>query len=170
MEFMEVVRKRRSIRKYMPKEVSHEKLANILEAARLAPSGANRQSWKFIVIREKDAKMKVAEACSNQLWMGDAGVIIVGCWLPMPGVDDTPLVRDVTIAMEHIVLAAVNEGLGVCWIGASNVERVRALRPILRIPPEVGINALVTIGYPAEPPRQRTFKKLEEIVCYEFYK
>ena len=167
---MEVVRTRRSIRKYMPEEVSDDKLANILEAARLAPSGANRQSWKFIVIREKDTKMKVAEACGKQLWMGDAAAIIVGCWLSMPGVDNTPLVRDVTIAMEHIVLAAVNEGLGTCWIGASNVERARALRPLLRIPPEVGINALVTIGYPAEPPRERVFKKPEEITCYESYK
>ena len=169
MEFMEVVRKRRSIRKYMPKEVSDEKLANILETARLAPSASNRQSWKFIVIKEKDMKMKVAEACSKQLWMGDASVIIVGCWLPMPGIDDMPLARDVTMAMEHIVLAAVNEGFGTCWIGASG-ERANALRPLLQIPPEVGINASITIGYSAAPPRQKETKKIEEIVCYESYK
>ena len=170
MEFMEVVRSRRSIRKYEPKEIPEEKLANILEAARLAPSGGNRQPWRFIVIREKDMKVKVAEACSKQLWMGEAAVIIVGCWRSLPGVEDTSLIRDVTIAMEHLVLAAVNEGLGACWIGASNIERVRALRPLLQVPPEVGINALVSIGYPAEPPRQRVFRTLEEIVCYESYK
>ena len=168
MEFMEVVKSRRSIRKYIPKAIPEDKLANILEAARLAPSGGNRQPWKFIVIREKDMKVKVAEACSRQLWMGDASVIIVGCWLPMPGVDDMRSVRDVTMAMEHIVLAAVNEGFGTCWIGAS-VERANALRSLLRIPPEVGINASITIGYSAAQPRQKETKTIEEIVCYESY-
>jgi nitroreductase len=169
MEFMAVVRSRRSIRKYIPKDIPEKQLANILEAARLAPSGGNRQPWKFIVIKEKDMKAKVAEACSKQRWMGDASVIIVGCWLPMPGVDDIPLARDVTRAMEHIVLAAVNEGFGTCWIGASG-ERANALRSLLRIPPEVGINASITIGYSAAPPRQKETKKIEELVCYEAYK
>ena len=169
MEFMEVVRSRRSIRKYIPKDIPEDKLANILEAARLAPSGGNRQPWKFIVIREKDMKVKVAEACSKQLWMSDASVIIVGCWLPRPGVEDMSLARDVTMAMEHIVLAAVNEGFGTCWIGASG-ERANALRSLLRIPPDVGINASITIGYPAAPPRQKETKNIEEIVCYESYK
>ena len=125
MEFMEVVRSRRSIRKYIPKDIPEDKLANILEAARLAPSGGNRQPWKFIVIKEKDMKVKVAEACSKQLWMGDASVIIVGCWLTMPGVENMPLARDVTMAMEHIVLAAVNEGFGTCWIGVSGAFSAR---------------------------------------------
>ena len=169
MEFMEVVRSRRSIRKYIPKDIPEQKLANILEAARLSPSGGNRQPWKFIVIKEKDMKAKVAEACSKQLWMGDASAIIVGCWIPIPGRDDIALARDVTMAMEHIVLAAVNEGFGTCWIGASG-ERANALRSLLQIPPEVGINASITIGYPAAPPRQKETKKIEEIVCYESYK
>jgi nitroreductase len=168
MEFLEVVRKRRSIRKYTSEKVSDEKLANILKAGRLAPSGSNRQPWKFIVIRGKEMKVKVAEACSQQLWMGDADTIIVGCWLPVPGLEDIRLMRDVTIAMENIVLAAVNEGLGDCWIGV-NGDRERALRPLLQIPPDVGINALVTIGYSAEPPREKVVKTLEEIVCYESY-
>ena len=169
MEFMEVVRSRRSIRKYIPKDIPENQLATILEAARLAPSGGNRQPWKFIIIREKKMKAKVAEACSNQLWMSEASVIIVGCWLPRTGVDDIPLARDVTMAMEHIVLAAVNEGFGTCWIGASGA-RANALRSLLQIPPEVGINAAITIGYPAAPPRTKETKTLEKIVCYESYK
>lgn len=168
MDFMEVIRSRRSIRKYLPKEIPEEKLATILEAARLAPSGGNRQPWKFIVIRENEMKAKVAEACSQQLWMADASVIIVGCWLPRPGVEDMPLARDVTMAMEHIVLAAVNEGFGTCWIGASGA-RANALRTLLHIPPDVGINASITIGYPAAPPRQKETKHIEDIVCYESY-
>ena len=169
MEFTDVVRTRRSIRKYKPHTIPEDKLANILEAARLAPSGGNRQPWKFIIISDKEMKVKIAEACSNQSWMADASVIIVGCWLPRPGREDISSARNVTIAMEHIVLAAVNEGLGTCWIGASR-ERAKALRSLLNIPPEVGINASITIGYAAAPPRQKTTKKIEEIVCYESYR
>ncbi|MCJ7634046.1 nitroreductase family protein [Candidatus Bathyarchaeota archaeon] len=167
MEFMDVVQKRRSIRKYRSEKILNGKLTNILEAARIAPSGLNRQSWKFIVVRDKENKAKLAEACNEQLWIDEADAIIVGCWLPIPGIDDMRLRRDVTIAMEHIALAAVNEGLGSCWIGAFDMEAVKSL---LNIPEDVGINAIMPIGYPAEPARQRTFKKLGEIVCYESFK
>ncbi len=167
MKFMDVVRKRRSTRKYRSEKILHGKLTNILEAARIAPSGCNRESWKFIVVRDKENKAKLAEACNEQLWIGEADAIIVGCWLPIQGIDDMRLIRDVTIAMEHIALAAVNEGLGVCWVGAFSMEVVKSL---LNIPEDVGINAIMPIGYPAEPARQRAFKKLDEIVCYESFK
>lgn len=167
MEFFDVVRKRRSIRQYGSEKVSDGQMARILEAARLAPSGSNRQAWKFIVVRDKEKKMKLAEACSKQLWIGDADVVIVGCWLPSPGIDEMRLRRDVTIAMEHIALAAVNEGLGSCWIGAFDVEDIKTF---LAIPQDVGINAIMPIGYPGAPPRQRSFKEIEEIVCYDSFK
>jgi len=167
MGFMDAIRKRRSIRKYKAERIPDEKLANILEATRLAPSGSNRQSWKFIVVRDKEKKAKLAEACNKQLWVGDADVVIVCCWLPMPGIDEMRLRRDVTIATEHLVLAAANEGLGSCWIGAFDAESVKS---ILGIPQDVGINSLVPIGYPAEQPRPRMVKSLEEIVCYEAFK
>jgi nitroreductase len=167
MEFMDVIRKRRSIRKYSSEKISSEKLTNILEAARLAPSGSNRQGWKFLVVRDKEKKAKLAEACNKQLWIAEADAVMVGCWLPMPGIDEMRLRRDVTIAMEHIALAAVNEGLGACWVGAFDMEAVKSL---LSIPQDVGINAIMPIGDPAEPARPRTFKTLEEIVCYESFK
>lgn len=167
MEFMDVVRKRRSTRKYRSEKILNGKLTNILEAARLAPSGCNRESWKFIVVRGEEKKAKLAVACNGQLWLSGADAIIVGCWLPMSGIDDMRLIRDVTIAMEHIALAAVNEGLGVCWVGAIDMEAVKSL---LNIPEDVGINAIMPIGYPAEPARQRAFKKLDEIACYESFK
>ena len=169
MEFMDVVKKRRSIRKYTSERISDEKLANILEAALLAPSAANRQPWKFIVIREQELKKKIAEACSMQFWIEGASVIIVGCCIPVAGVDESVLMRDVTIAMENLVLTAVSEGLGTCWVGATG-NRARLLKPILGIPDDVGINALVCIGYPAESPREKTLKKHQETVCYESYR
>jgi nitroreductase len=167
MEFMDVVRKRRSIRKYKPEGIADDKLTNILEAARLAPSGSNRQSWKFIVVRDKEKMAKLAEACSRQTWIGDAAAAVVICYPPVKGIDDMRLKRDSTIAAEHIVLAATNEGLGSCWIGAFDQGAVKS---ILSIPEEVGVNAVVAMGFPAEQPRQRTFKKLEDIVCYDAYR
>jgi len=167
MEFMDVVQKRRSIRKYKPERIPDDKLANMLEAVRLAPSGSNRQSWKFIVVSDKEKKAKLAEACNKQLWIGDADIVVVCCWLPMQGIDEMRLRRDVTIATEHLVLAATNEGLGACWVGAFDADSIKA---ILGIPKDVGINSVVPIGYPAEQPRQRMFKRLEEIVSYESFK
>jgi nitroreductase len=167
MEFMDVVRRRRSIRKYKAEKVPDEKLANILEATRLAPSGSNRQPWKFIVVRDREKKAKLAEACNKQLWISDADIAVVGCWLPMAGIDEMRLRRDVTIALEHLVLAATNEGLGACWVGAFNAESIKS---ILGIPEDVGINAIVPIGYPAEQPRPRMVKRVEEIVCYDSFK
>jgi len=167
MEFVDVVRRRRSIRKYRPEKVSDEKLVNMFEAVRLAPSGSNRQSWRFIIVRDKGKKVKLAEVCNRQLWLRDADMIVVGCWLPCEGVDDMRLRRDVTIALEHLVLAAANEGLGSCWIGAFDEEAVKS---VLDIPQEVGVSNLISIGYSAEEPQPRMVKSLEEIICYDSFK
>jgi len=167
MDFVDVVRSRRSYRKYQSRKISDEKLANIIEAARLAPSGSNRQAWKFIVVRDGDKKTRLAELCGKQLWMADAGIVIVCCWLPVAGADESKLRRDVTIATEHIVLAAVNEGLSTCWIGSFDTDAVKSL---LAIPQEVGINTIVVLGYPDGLPRERTYKRTDEIVCYDSFK
>jgi nitroreductase len=167
MDFTDVVKSRRSIRKYQSTKVPDEKLANIIEAARLAPSGSNRQAWKFIVVRDADKKARLAEFCGKQLWIADASIIIVCCWLPIAGADETRLRRDVTIATEHIVLAAVNEGLSTCWIGSFDINAVKSL---LAIPQDVGINTIIVLGYPDAPPRERTYKRTDEIVCHDSFK
>ena len=164
MDFTDVVRSRRSIRKYRLGRVPDEKIENIIEAARLAPSGSNRQAWKFIVVRDTDKKNILAELCGKQLWIADADMVIVCCWLPTTGADEARLRRDITIATEHIVLAAVNEGLGTCWIGSFDTNAVKSL---LAIPQEVGINTIIVLGYPGAPPRERTYKRASEIVCYD---
>ncbi|MEO0189831.1 MAG: nitroreductase family protein, partial [candidate division WOR-3 bacterium] len=81
MEFYEVIRKRRSVRKYRPDPIPEDVLNRILDAGRIAPSAKNIQPWKFIVIKDPENKKKVAEACRGQHWMADADVIICGCAL-----------------------------------------------------------------------------------------
>ena len=171
MEFYEVIRKRRSVRKYHPKKISDDVLNRILEAGRIAPSAKNIQPWHFIVVREPDTKMRVAQACRGQLFIAEADVIICGCalekiaWGRMGGYMSSFAV-DLAIAMDHIVLAAANEGLGTCWIGAFNENEVKE---ILRIPEDVRVVALTPVGYPAEEPEDRGRKPLKEIVSYERY-
>ena len=169
MDFNEVIRKRKSIRKYRTDPVPDDVLKRILEAGRLAPSAKNYQPWHFIVIRDPEMKKKVAEACRNQFFMADAGAIICGCaleniaWTRM-GNYMAAWPHDLSIALEHIILAAANEGLGTCWIGAFDEKMVKA---VLGVPDDVRVVALTPLGYPAEEGRDRGRLELDEIVSYD---
>ncbi|MEO0162509.1 MAG: nitroreductase family protein [candidate division WOR-3 bacterium] len=171
MEFYEVIKKRRSVRKYKSDPIPDEVLKRILEAGRIAPSAKNIQPWKFVVIKDSETKKRIAEACRGQHWMADADVIICGCalekiaWGRMGGYMSSFAV-DLAIAMDHIILAATNEGLGTCWIGAFEEKKVKE---ILGIPDDVRVVALTPIGYPAEEPKDRGRKEFHEVVAYERY-
>ncbi|MEO0136906.1 MAG: nitroreductase family protein [candidate division WOR-3 bacterium] len=171
MEFYEVIKKRRSVRKYKSDPLPDEVLKRILEAGRIAPSAKNIQPWKFVVIKDSETKKRIAEACRGQHWMADADVIICGCalekiaWGRMGGYMSSFAV-DLAIAMDHIILAATNEGLGTCWIGAFEEKKVKE---ILGIPDDVRVVALTPIGYPAEEPKDRGRKEFHEVVAYERY-
>ena len=171
MEFYEVIKTRRSIRSYSPEPIPEDKLRRVLEAARIAPSGANRQPWKFIVVRDEDLKKKVAEACNHQTFISEAPVVIVACGRNIGYnrggyMGSLSMVMDVTIAMTHLILAARAEGLGTCWIGAFNNDE---LKKVLDIPPEYNVVAITPLGYPKGEAFTSSMsrKSLEEIVCYE---
>ncbi len=167
MNFLELTRSRYSVRSYQQRPVEQDKLDRILEAVRLAPSGSNRQPWKFVVVRDADVRQRLVPACSNQQFVGQAPVVVAGVGL-MPDrlmrcdVPGDPV--DVAIAMEHLALAAAAEGLGTCWIGAYYQDQVRE---VLNIPDTVKIVQLMTLGYPADEPRPKSRKPVEEIVCYD---
>jgi len=168
LEFYDVVRKRRSIRRYKPDPVKEDKLTRVLEAGRLAPSAANRQPWHFIVVR--DPKVREAlRAAYDRDWFVNAPVIIVVCadptkaWVRADGEEYWKV--DAAIAMEHIVLAATNEGLGTCWIAAFNEE---AVKKVLNIPKHVRVVAMTPLGYPDEVKGEVVSRKsLNEIVHYD---
>ena len=169
MELKEVIRKRQSTRSYLDKPVPDEKLNNILEAARLAPSASNRQPWKFIVVKKHERVQELAEAANGQKFVGEAPVIIAAVATNaehvMPcGVPSHPV--DLAIAVDHMTLAAVDEGLGTCWIGAFSQQRVKE---ILGIPPEHRVVVLLLIGFPEKEKAVKVRKSFEEIVCYESF-
>ena len=169
MEFYEVIKKRKSIRKYKSDPIPEDVLNRILDAGRLAPSAKNYQPWHFVVIRDPEMKKKVAEACRNQPFMAEADVIICGCalekiaWGRM-GNYMASWPHDLTISLDHMILAAANEGLGTCWIGAFDEKMVK---DVLSIPDDVRVVALTPVGYPAEEARERGRLELEDIVSYE---
>ncbi len=170
MELMTAVRERQSIRSYEDKPVPEQKLNKVLEAARLAPSASNRQRWKFIVVREAERRRELARAAGGQTHVAKAPVVIAAvatmpeyvmrCGVPAHLVD-------LAIAVDHMTLAAVDEGLGTCWIGAFYQEEVK---DILNIPKDYRVVSLLTLGFPKTAGREKVRKSLEEIVCYETFK
>jgi nitroreductase len=169
MDVFEAVSKRRSIRKYKETPVEDEKLQNILEVARIAPSAANRQEWKFIVVKNKETREKLVEAANGQTFVGDAPVTIVACSTESERVmpcGQYAYTVDISIAVSFMILEATALGLGTCWLGAFDEEKVRN---ILNIPERVRVPAMFTIGYADESPHQRPRKHLDEIVSSEKY-
>ncbi len=173
------IQTRRSIRKYVNKPVEEEKIVQLLESARLAPSGSNTQPWHFIIVKSELNRQKLSEVSHNQNWMLSAPVFIV-CVADMrsrikedidvsidessPHQELKQIIRDTTIAIEHIVLEAENLGLGTCWVAWFTQEEIR---PILNIPSDKYVVSILTVGYSDEIPSARPRKKLEEIVHKE---
>jgi len=168
MDVMEAIRRRCSVRSYLDRAVEEEKLNNILEAARLAPSASNRQEWRFVVVQNKDARQRIMKAAKNQSFVGEAPVVIACCaqtdnHVMSCGQLCYPI--DVAIAIEHMALQAVEEGLGTCWVGAFYEDQVKE---ILSIPKDIRVVELLTLGYPARPcPVHKNRLALSEIVMYE---
>ena len=162
MEFMEVVRRRRSIRKYRDTSVSQGSILEVLEAARLAPSAGHRQPWHFIVVRDMET---IGTLVGGQRWAAEAPVIIVGVADPEGSPDWC--YNDLAIAFEHIVLAAADLGLGTCWMGEK--YRDAEIKALLGIPEHLRVIAITPLGVPDERPVPKVRKGLEEIVSWERY-
>jgi nitroreductase len=166
---MEAIESRKSIRDYEERPVPEDKLRRVLEAARLAPSASNRQRWKFIVVRDEKRRQALSRAAGGQAHIAKAPVVIAAvstmpeyvmrCEVPAYAVD-------LAIAVDHMTLAAVDQGLGTCWIGAFSQQEARS---ILSIPEEYKVVTLLPLGFPAQPGRPKTRKSMEEIICYETF-
>src|SRR4030043_560082 len=166
---MDLIEKRKSIRSYKSQAVKEEDLNYVLEAFRKAPSAKNLQPWKLIVVKDKKKINDLSIACNNQTFLAEAPILIVACaseddaYSSMGGyMNSFPI--DLGIALEHLILAATEKGLGTCWIGAFKEKLVKDL---LDIPENVRVVALTPLGYPAMEGRIRGRKSLSEIVCYD---
>jgi nitroreductase len=167
MEFNTLIAERGSIRAYKPDPVEDEKLQALLDAARLAPTAANRQPFRLIVIQTAGREAELRQIY-NREWFTQAPLIICAVALPDEGWvrfdGESYAAVDVAIVMDHLILAAADQGLGSCWIGAFDPQ---AAREVLGLPEQVVPIAFTPIGYPAAPPRVKDRKPLEALVKYE---
>ena len=171
MDTEECILTRRSVRKYKKNvKVDMEKLGRILEAGRAAPSSGNVQNWMFIVVDDEDKRKKIADACFKQYWMGDAAIQIVICDKPDEvkrhyGLRGERLysVQNCAAVAENMLLMAHAEGLGSCWIGAFDEDKIK---DILGIVKEARPQIILTIGYAAEQPHIPSKYKLDNVVYW----
>lgn len=170
MEFQKLITTRYSVRAYRPDPVSDEALQQVLEAARIAPTAANRQPFQLIVLHTAGRQAEL-QRIYHRPWFVQAPLILCACGVPSQGwvrSDDQRryLDVDVAIVMDHLILAAADLGLGTCWIAAFNAK---AARQILRLPDEIEPLIFTPLGYPADQPGVKERKPLADLVRYEHW-
>ena len=167
MALLSQIKNRYSVRSYQQRLVEKEKLLAVLEAARLAPSAKNFQEWRFVVVQDEATRRKLMVAANNQAFVGEAPAVIVCCatntdYVMRCGQTSYPI--DLAIAIDHMTLQAVEEGLGTCWVGSFYEDQVKA---ILDIPKEVKVVELLALGYPKDRAKSKDRRPLDKIACYE---
>jgi nitroreductase len=167
VHFSDLIQTRYSVRAYRPDPVEEEKLKRVLEAAQLAPTAANRQPFRLIVIRTEGREEELKRIYHRD-WFRQAPYVICACGLPEEawvGKDGISyLWVDVAIAMDHLILAATELGLGTCWVAAFDKE---AARQVLDLPEGVEPILVTPLGYPADHPEPKERKELSQLVRYD---
>jgi len=186
LKVLEAIETRRSVRRYKTEPVDEKALETVLQAARWAPSWANTQCWRFVVVRDSDVKSKLADtmiavsdrpnrgadairnapvtivACAE---MGRSGYIYGGENAGKPATDKGDwCMFDVALAMQNLTLAAHSLGLGTVHLGAFDAGKVAE---ILGVPEGYCVVEVVPLGYPDGESRPVPRKELSEIVFYE---
>ena len=170
MEYLELIAARYSVRAYRPDPVEDGKLQAVLEAARLAPTAANRQPIQIVVMHTSGREEEFRKIYPHP-WFVQPPLIIAVCaissqaWVRESDRFNARLI-DAAIVADHLILAAADLGLGTCWIAAFNVE---AARSVLRLPDEVEPVIFTPLGYPADPPGPKIRKPLTDLVRYEHW-
>jgi nitroreductase len=173
METLEAINNRRSIRRYLDKPVEFEKLTNILDAAVKAPSAGNLQGRKFILVTDRGLIKQVSGYSIEQYWVQTAPALIIVCAVPEKhemyyGLRGKRLynIQDCAAAIENILVSATDAGLGSCWIGAFEEDKIKAM---FAIPVDVRPQAIIALGYSDEVPKERQLAPIENTVFFNRY-
>jgi nitroreductase len=170
MEYAQLIANRYSVRAYLPDPVEDEKLFQVLEAARLAPTAANRQPIQLVVIHTAGREAEIGRIYRRP-WFVQAPLVVAVCaisaqaWVRESDRFNARLI-DAAIVADHLILAAANLGLGTCWIAAFDVN---AAREVLNLPAEAEPVIFTPLGYPADQPGSKVRKPLTELVRYEHW-
>ena len=173
-DILELIQSRRTIKYFLPKFVSWENIAKVIDAGRHAPSCGNIQNWKFIVILEPELKQALAAASYDQYEIAPAGALIVVCnelekaerYYGLRG-ERLYSVQNCAAAIQNMLLEAHSLGLGTRWIGAFDEEEVRSQ---LKIPEEVRPQAIIALGYAKEIPAKPAKYPLETVVYFHHWR
>lgn len=167
MSFMDLIRQRYSVRAYKPDPVEAEKLQQVLEAVRWAPSACNRQPYQLIVMDTAKYAVDLKQIYHRSWFYSQAPYVIAICGLTQEawrrGDGHNYQYVDAAIAMDHLILAATELGLGTCWVAAFDVQ---AAREVLGLPLNVEPIAFTPLGYPADEPGPKDRKEVDELVRY----
>ena len=158
MSLLDVILSRRSIRRYENKQIPKDILDKIIEAGRQSPSAVNKQPYHFVIVTDYEIKKKLKSLLSR--FLEKAPVTIVGCANTKAILTGKWATVDATIALENMVLGAWSLGVGSCWIGSFNEQKVKET---LKIPQKWKVVALVTFGYPSETPKPKKKKPADEL-------
>ena len=167
MEFEQLIQARYSVRAYKPDPVPDQVLAKVLEAARLAPTAANRQPFGILVIHT-DGREEELKRIYGRDWFVQPPLVVAlcgltdSCWVRSDGKSFCDI--DAAIVMDHLILAAADQGLGSCWIGAFDAQ---AARQILGLPESVEPIAFTPLGYPGDQPGKKKRESIVKLVRYE---
>ena len=168
MEYSELIAARYSVRAYRPDPVEDEKLQAIVEAARLAPTAANRQPFQLVVMRTAGREEEIGKIYRKP-WFVQAPIVIGVCaisslaWVRESDRFNARII-DAAIVADHLILEATNQGLGTCWIAAFNVE---AARSVMGLPDKAEPVIFTPLGYPADQPGPKIRKPLRDLVRYD---
>jgi len=173
MEFFDVIKSRRSIRSFKNHALPQEVINQLIDAARLAPSAGNAQSWAFVMVTDVKAKQALASAAWGQKWLEEAAVVFVVC-ADLKRAEESYdergrtlyCIQDTSAAVENILLAATALGLGACWMGAFHEEEIRK---VIKAPSWMRPVAMVPVGVPNESPRARSRRSADEVVHMETF-
>jgi len=162
--------KRFSCRSFASEALSDEQISFLLKAAVRAPSAGNIQPWRFFVVRNSRTRSLLAKASFGQDFVYMAPLSIVVCAVARESAEGYGergetlyCYQDTAAAVENILLAATDLGLGSCWVGAFEEEMVSA---VLELPSELRPVAVIPIGYPSKKASFTPRRPLKEVVTY----
>lgn len=173
LDVFEAIETRRSVRAFTNEEVSEEEVQKLIDAARRAPSAGNIQPWEFVIVRDAKIKHKLSAAALNQTFIKEAPVVIVVCadesrssWGYGSRGASLYCLQDTAAAIQNMLLVACALGLGTCWVGAFHEDEAAK---VVNAPMGVRPVAIIPVGHPAEKPRARSERSINEIVHYETF-
>ena len=163
MELLELIKRRYSCRDYQPTSVENEKLDYIMECVRFAPSAVNKQQWMFRILSSEEDRKKICQ-CYNREWFATAPVVIIASilhdeeWVRSDGKHHGNI--DIAIAVEHLCLAATEQGLATCWVCNFDAALCKEL---FALPESEEPAVIIPIGYAADELKEKKRKSIEDI-------